>query len=357
MNLGLNFDDVLILPNRTTLSSRSEVSLERTYQFYHSPRIWHGVPIISVNMIQTGCVGMSEILKTFKIITWLHKFHDLGPLSEYIKGNMDYVWASMGKNEEDIKKVKQLGFQPNLRIDVPNGYCEDFVKFCSKVRNEFPDSIIAAGNVCTSEMTQELIIHGGIDIVVEGIGGGSNCLSRVKTGVGCPQLTTVLNTSKVAHGLKSGEKKMGLIVSDGGCTNPGDVCKAFVGGADFVGLGGMFMGCDENEGEWSYDEYPFNNDGHVKYGNKSSIKCYGLSSRTAQEKHFTVKNYRTTEGRTTQIPYKGTTTEVVEDILGGLRSCATYIGATSIKDFSKCGEFIQVNQTHNQIFKDYTIGN
>jgi GMP reductase len=235
-------------------------------------------------------------------------------------------------------------------IDVPNGYMETFVKFCELVRSSFPDSIICAGNVTTPEICEELIIHGKIDICKVQIGPGSQCETRKMTGIGYGTFSCVQECSHAAHGLRSGASRLGLIMSDGGCRSPGDVCKSMCGGADWVMIGGMFAGTDECDGEWDYeyknslgyweklkpDQDPIDS----RRLRKTHLTFYGMSSHYAQEKHGVgKKKYRASEGRVSKVPYKGPVEDVVQEILGGLRSCGAYIGAKYLKDFSKCAKF------------------
>ena len=365
-NTKLDFDDVLLVPQRSKAASRSEVNLERKFSFYHSDRIWSGVPIMAANMDTTGTLSMARSLKEFNSITCLHKHYDIADynIDDF---NIDTYWVSIGiKNEELIKLdkiVQRLQVIPNICIDVANGYTDDFVNFCARVRELFGSKpIIMAGNVCTPEMVQEIILHGAVDIVKIGIGPGSACTTRLKTGVGFPQLSAVMECSHAAHGLRNGAGKLGLICADGGCQTPSDICKAFAAGADFVMIGGMLAGCEECEGEWQY-EYkcetkpdllvdrpiiwwqpldPSNN----AEKRKKCLTFYGMSSHAAQEKYGGIKDYRASEGRIKTIPYKGPAEGVILDILGGLRSACAYIGCTSLKDMSKCAEFNIVNRVH-----------
>lgn len=362
-DIKFDFDDVLIRPQRSTLISRADVILEREFQFYHSPRIWQGIPIVCSNMAAIAGFEMATALAKHKMVTCLHKYISTDDLINFFvehKDLVDYVWVSVGYGDDEIDKLiritKEVGFQPNVCIDIANGHLECFVQYCADIRNDFPDSIIMAGNVCIPESTQELILHGYVDLIKIGTGGGSACLSRMVTGVGCPQLSALDICASAAHGLKSAEKRLGLVCSDGGCKTAGDVCKGFVAGADFLMLGGMLAGTKECCGEWT-TEYKdvwgcWNEETHTdeelkKWRNiksrKKSLKVYGMSSHLAQEKHGVgKKDYRASEGVVIEVPYKGSVDDVVQEILGGIRSCATYIGACSLKDFSKCGEFIRV---------------
>ena len=366
----LNFDDVLIVPQRSTLTSRSDINIERTFKFYHSPREWHGVPVICSNM-SFSSFNMADALSHHKMITCLHKYHTVEQLINYFYSshNQNYTWVSIGYKKSEINNLiefkNKTGFQPNICIDVPNGHMDVFVKYCKKVRENFPESIIMAGNVTNTSSTQELLIYGGVDIVKTGIGGGSACTTRFLTGCGVPQLSCCLENSYVAHGLQSGDKKLGLVCSDGGHKTVGDVCKALCAGADFVMLGGYFAGANECDGEWEYksinkdikntdiDKYKYNlynlcNQSNTTSTEKDKFTYYGMSTHHAQEMYEDqIKNYRASEGTKITVPYKGPVECVVQELLGGIRSCCCYIGARSIKHMSRCGQFCKVNSIHN----------
>lgn len=359
-DVKLDYDDVLIVPQRTTLESRSEVALERSFSFYHSPRVWRGIPIVCSNMVPLTSLSMAVRLSEHKMVTALHKYYSASELVEIIsEAGGDYAWVSIGKSEADVFRVADaadnLGFSPNLVIDVPNGYMESFVKFCSSVRRRFPESIICGGNVTTPEICEELIIHGGLDICKIQISPGSQCETRKMTGIGYGTFSCVQECSHAAHGLRSSSGRLGLVMSDGGCRTPGDVCKSLCGGADWVMLGGMFAGTDECDGEWDY-EY-LNGSGVWEKLNddvsrldsrrlrRTALTFYGMSSHYAQEKHGSgKKKYRASEGKVSKIPYKGPVEDVVQEILGGVRSCGAYIGARNLKDYSKCAKFIRINR-------------
>jgi GMP reductase len=360
--IKLNFDDVLIVPQRSTLTSRSEIDLERTFKFYHSPRSWTGIPIICANMSFCSFEIAKELAKN-KMIACLHKYHSLDQLTDYFDKypeNIDYTFISIGYKKSDLNHLlkfkEQNNIQPNICIDVPNGHMDAFVKYCKKVREHFPDSIIIAGNVTNTSSTQELLIYGGIDIVKTGIGGGSVCTTRFLTGCGIPQLSCCLENSYVAHGLQNGPKKLGLICSDGGHKNVGDVCKALCAGADFVMLGGYFAGTEECEGEWQYEyltskgfwqplnpEYKFECEKR-----KTTFTYYGMSTHHAQDIFEDgKKNYRASEGTKITVKYKGPLSNMIQELLGGIRSCCCYIGASHIKHMIKCGQFCRVNKVHD----------
>lgn len=347
--IKLDFDDVLLVPQRSQVASRKDVDLHRTFRFYHSEKQWNGIPIIAANMDTTGTYNMGTALSKHGAITCLHKHNTVDRMLDYFKHyqNESNVWISIGMNsaiierKEDLKKVEKIktltGEDPNICIDIANGYTEKFVNWCAHVRDLFPNSVIMAGNVCTPEMVAELILHGKIDIVKVGIGPGSACTTRLKAGVGYPQLSAIIECVHAAHGLSSSTGN-GLICADGGCRYAGDVAKAFAAGADFVMLGGMLAGTEECEGEWEYNE---------DYG-KTSLVFYGMSSQKAQEKHGQgLQNYRSSEGRVLKVAYKGAVENVLNDILGGIRSACAYTGATCLKDFNKTAKFVRVNRVHH----------
>jgi GMP reductase len=369
-DIKLDFDDVLIRPKRSSLISRSDVSLNRSFSFVHSNRTMDCVPIMSANMDTTGSIEMTKILSKFGCLTCLHKHYDTETLIDFFTNNdmeSKHCFISTGITNNDIEKLKYIFAQvqsnhkqiPNICIDVANGYSENFINMIKKIRSTYPEIIILAGNVVTPEMTEELIFHGGVDIVKIGIGSGSVCTTRLKTGIGYPQLSAIMECADAAHSIG------GHICSDGGCKIPADVCKAFGANADFVMLGSMLAGTDCCEGDWQYEYLagisgeglarpfwqPFD-PGYETEKRKASLKFYGMSSKEAMNKHHGgVADYRTSEGKCVTIPYKGTTTEVMKDILGGLRSACTYVGSSNIKDFSKKTIFIRVNRTHNTVYE------
>lgn len=399
MEIKLDFDDVIVRPRRSVTASRSGVDILREFEFYHSSKVWYGFPIMAANMDTTGTFAMAKTLAEKQAITCLHKYYDIDDLDRFYHERdidnyayYDYVWYSMGITDDDIWKLNQfskLTTNPqhdiNICVDVANGYTDYFVKRVAKIRDLYPEAIIMAGNIATPDMAQELIL-GGADIVKVGIGPGSACTTRLVTGVGYPQFSAIQECAKQVHGLKMpNSKRLGLVCGDGGCKNPGDVCKAFAGNADFVMLGGMFAGCDECEGEWNYqggqklsyikkDQQHLSmlEEGrHIAYGDhgssvyatfeeskdntwlveptKTSLRFYGMSSYAAHDKYSHKKPYSASEGRVIEVPYKGSALDVVKEIEGGIRSHCCYTGATSIKDMAKCAEFIRVNRVHDNM--------
>jgi GMP reductase len=340
--IKLGFKDVMFRPKRSTLKSRSQVDLNREYRFRNSQKLWSGVPVVAANMDTVGTFSMAESLKSHGLITAIHKHYPLEQWREFLK-NADaaffpHIMVSSGTGDEDYQKLKSIMELDSrlefICIDVANGYSEHFVQFVKQVREDFPGKSIAAGNVVTGEMVEELILAGA-DMIKVSIGPGSVCTTRVKTGVGYPQISAIIECADAAHGLG------GHIIADGGCTSPGDVAKAFGAGADFVMLGGMFAGHRQSGGEI------------IERDGKRFMEFYGMSSARAMEKHSGgVAEYRASEGKATTIAYRGDVDDTVKDILGGIRSTCTYVGAARLKELSKRTTFIRVAEQENRVFTD-----
>jgi GMP reductase len=365
-DLKLDYKDVLIRPKRSTLSSRKEVELRRSFTFrnyvpdfpeniedYH----YRGVPVMAANMDGVGTFKMADKLAEGSIFTCLVKTYSVDKLIDYfaegILERTNNVAMSVGTSELDFDKLTRVyaGAAGGLKyvcMDIANGYSDHFAAHVRKVREAFPYLVIIAGNVVTGEMTEELILAGA-DIVKVGIGPGSVCTTRIQTGVGYPQLSAVMECADAAHGLG------GHIIADGGCTCPGDVAKAFAAGADFVMLGGMLAGHDEGGGEVINRAFKT---GEIHYDTgeevveaKQFVQFYGMSSDAANTKHFGgLKDYRSSEGREVLVPYRGSVGITVQDLLGGIRSTCTYAGAMKLKQLSKCTTFVRVTQQFNGVY-------
>ena len=358
----LDFKDVLIRPKRSNLSSRKEVDLKRTFKFKHSGSEWTGVPVMASKMDGVGTLDMAHALYQNKMFTCLVKSYEMNDLTSTVsKIGGNYFAVSTGTSTKDFVRLSSIVNEyPEVKficIDVANGYSEQFGDYVEDVREAFPDKTIIAGNVVTADMTQELILRGA-DIVKVGIGPGSVCTTRIQTGVGYPQLSAIIECADAAHGLGA------HIIADGGCVCPGDVAKAFGAGADFVMLGGMLAGHDEGGGKvvTKYIETneldPIAKMSGVDYNRefpkveeKKFVEFYGMSSDTAMNKHSGgVADYRSSEGRTVQVPYRGPVQNTVLDLLGGLRSTCTYVGAPTLRQLSKCTTFIRTNRQFNDVF-------
>lgn len=312
--IALDFQDVLLKPKRSTIESRKEINLERAFKFLHSSLPWMGVPIISSNMTSVTTEAVAEKMYARNMLACIPKTagwivpssNRIPSVGLEIYGDYEYDW---------------------LCIDVPNGYLQVVVDLVKRVRGFYEGRVrLIVGNVVTAEQTEALLLAGA-DIVKVGIGSGAACSTRIKTGVGMPQLSAVIECADAAHGLG------GHIISDGGCTVPGDIVKAFAGGADFVMLGGMLGGHDENGTDF-----------------------YGMSSERANNEFAGgLRDYRAAEGWECKLPARGPIDRTLQDIEGGLRSACSYVGARSIKDLPKCATFVQVNRTVNTSLWEHRV--
>ena len=349
-SIKLDYNDVLLRPKRSKLSSRGDVTLERTFTFPNSSaEPLTCLPIIAANMDTTGTMEIARTFNPYKMNVALHKHYSVEDLYEFFRygSPSEFSWYTMGITTSDYDKYKAFkkliagntNWDGKICIDVANGYTERFLTFVKKMRYENPCATIMAGNVVTAEMTEALILAGA-DMVKVGIGGGSACYTRLISGVGYPQLSAINECADAAHGIG------GFICADGGCVTPGDVAKSFAAGADFSMLGGMLAGHDESGGDLIEEN-----------GQKFKL-FYGMSSETAMNKHNGgVAKHRASEGRTIKLPYKGPIEGTIQNLLGGIRSSMTYIGARKIKDMPKCATFVKVNRQLNTSLDTFTIGN
>lgn len=343
-DVKLDFDDVLIRPKRSLAPSRSAIKLERPLFRKETNRGFADVfPLIIANMDTTGTIKMCQTISQEKALTCLHKHYSLEDLVGFFSTERNeslYAFYTMGIKDEDFDKLKKfidrLGgpiCAPDICVDAANGYTKYFVDRVAQVRELCNQSFIMAGNVCTPDMVQELVIQGGADCIKIGIGPGSCCTTRIVTGVGYPQLSSIIECADAAHGNNA------FICADGGCRTSGDVAKAFAAGADFVMVGGMLSGCDECEGDWITEK------------GEKFFKFYGMSSEWAMQLHGDgMSDYKASEGKLVKVPAKGSALKIVKKIKGGLRSACAYVGAERLKDLSKCTTFVRVNRTHNTVY-------
>lgn len=379
----LDYSDVLMKPKRSTLNSRSEANVYRDYTFKWSNKKITANGLMVANMATTGTFEMAKVMQYNKMFCCLQKHYTYEQLYDFLTENNlkaktfddklcgnDYIFVSTGIKDGDyekICKVLDLGLCTNLCIDIANGYIPKLLEFVKNIRTKYNNLVIMVGNVVTGDMVQDLILAGA-DIVKEGIGSGANCITRKQTAIGRPQFSANIECADAAHGVG------GMICADGGITCSGDICKAYGSGADFVMVGGLVAGTDEADGEViekvyktneveviscnrndedlnpidnDYDEYDIN-ETEPKYEIKKYKLAYGMSSKFAQDKHWNgMNNYRTSEGIVTLKPYVGSCQKVLDEYLGGLRSCMTYIGAKRLKDIPKCATFYKVNRILN----------
>lgn len=350
--IKLDYKDVLLRPKRSTLSSRKDVKLERTFTFYHSTKKWTGLPIFSANMATCGTFEMARIFSKYKMVTAFHKYYSVNDYKKFFTDfdNPDSISYTLGIREEDLEKLKEMK-EANLMnnfsficVDVPNGYLQRFRETVKSIREMFPEHILIAGNVVTNEMTEEIILAGA-DIVKVGIGNGAACTTRKMTGVGYPQLSAIFECSDAAHGIANNQG-VGRIIADGGQQFTSDIAKAFCAGADFNMCGSMFSGFTESDGK------------EIEVDGKKYKEYFGSSSNKAMKEFYGKKDaHRASEGRHTLVPHKGSIHDFLQDLFGALRSTGTYIGAREIREFSKRATFIKVNHQLTDYLEKYDSGN
>lgn len=338
MTVKLDFDDVLIVPQFSDITSRNQVDVNTTIAGRWGASIT-GVPIIAANMDGVGTFSMHHALKKFGAFTAITKHHTLADWVH--QSDVSHAFITIGMNDGELNQADAIistwkdripNFIPKIVIDVANGYMNPFYSFIEKVRNCVPDAFIMVGTVVTPEAVQRCITSGA-DLARVGIGTGAVCTTRRVAGVGYPQFSALMECVPAA------EEVGGGVQSDGGCVFPGDFSKALAVGAKMVMAGSIFAGHEESEQKI--------HDGKVTF--------YGMSSRAAQQRHNQVKNYRASEGRVVQLPYKGLVEHTISDILGGIRSTCAYVGALNISELSEKAKFIQVNNQLNRSLERYTI--
>lgn len=367
-DIQLDYNDVLIVPQTTTINHRGEVDIVRKFKNIDLTCC----PIMNANMTQTGTFKVAEKMVKNQMIGAFHKFYTAKEIIEffakYSDGNQYFVTVGLRNKEQEIKRLKKLhNHKFSILIDVPNAYIPDVEVFVKEIRHNFPTKIIAVGNVCTAERTQELI-KAGANVIKIGVGPSAVCRTRHTTGVGRSQLSAIMDCANAAHQVG------GLIIADGGFNTIGDFCKAFVAGADICMSGCFFAGTDEASGEIIQKVYQTNeiipitcNDGEnevsaldindlskvhsfidydIKYEVKKFKEYYGMSSFRAQQENYGEKTKTgTSEGVEYKlVPYTGPIIDTINNIKGGLRSCGSYIGAKNIKTFSRQGSFYRVNR-------------
>jgi len=336
----LDYSDVLIVPSTSKVKSRKEVSLE-VEKTFKSGVTWRGVPLMAANMSTVGTHEMASVLSEYKIVTCLKKGGNYySSFASTYPDKEKYVSLTLGLDAESKLFVDSaiIADPTFVCVDVANGYMTEFHNFTRKVREKWPKSILIAGNVVTPEGV-EVLSQVGVDLVKVGIGSGSMCLTRRVAGVGYPQLSAVLECAQTAEALGIG------IVADGGIVHPGDFAKSFVAGSAFAMAGGVFAGHDECGGE-------------IRHGEHGELRMlhYGMSSKTANEKYNGgLSDYRASEGRTVEVPYRGSVRNTIQEIFGGLRSACSYVGAFNLPELYSNGKLIKVNRTINNIFESHEV--
>lgn len=347
----LDFDDVLLVPSESSkFQSRNSPDLQLYSQTFKNMNGLDTVGLIAANMDGVGTIEVAKVLSEHKVLTALHKHYPVDRLVGFFSDNpgvSNYCFYSMGMTQADLKKFQIFltNYKPTnhhvplkVCIDVANGYMKHFHEFCSYIRTLAPNALIMAGNVVEPYGVTTLHDY-GVDMVKVGIGPSAVCMTRAVTGVGYPQFSAINDIYKKSN--------TSVMCSDGGCKQPGDIVKAFAAGATTVMLGSMLSGTDEGGGTI------------VEIDGKKFVEFYGMSSHTAQKKHFdgTLATYRSSEGRTVLVPYKGSVETIITHILGGIRSACTYLNCTTVDELVESSYVIVKSGSGlNKMFEATTIG-
>lgn len=325
------FNDVLIEPQFSTIESRSQVSL-------HSKGL--DLPILTANMDTVTESQMSNAMSECGGAGVLHRFMTIDQNVRMFKDTLNSktpAWVSVGVSNHEFERASALikaGAQ-NVVIDVAHGAQMQVANFASRLLELSEHFNLVVGNFAGNQSIVDFIQHVkhdpnrpiGIKI---GIGPGAMCTTRVKTGVGVPQLSAIQDAAKLKEDLNV------WLIADGGLKTPGDIAKALGAGADMVMVGGMVAGTHETPGELVY----INQNTFKKYRGSASKESYEAQNKTGK--------HRTAEGESTLVPYKGSVSAVMEDIEGGLRSSFTYVGAKNIQEFHKRVKF-QMVSSHSHV--------
>ncbi len=322
---GLTFDDVILVPGYNGIRSRQMVSTAvklRGREF--------ALPIVSSNMDTITEAAMANLLGGFGGLAILHRFCSIEQNVEMFRKvtSPEHCGISIGIGEDGMKRSEALvaAGASIICVDVAHGHSKEVNRTIRNLRELFKDNIlIIAGNVATYAGA-DYLAAAGADVIKVGIGSGSVCSTRIKTGFGVPQLTALQECRKVDR----------AIISDGGTKTPGDVVKALAAGADMVMLGGMLSGTDETPGEIKVKQ--------TIDGRSVKFKSFrGMASKEAQDEFMGgMSEWKTAEGVAIEVPCRGSAKVVMQDIAGGIRSGLTYCGADTIKDLQRKAQFMEI---------------
>ena len=333
-NLGLAFDDVLLVPQKTDLVSRSEVDLSTNL----TKKIKLKIPVISANMDTVTECEMAKALAREGGIGIIHRFLTIEKEAEMVAGVKKerlLVGAAIGIKDDYMERAQALvkSGVDVIVIDIAHGHSIHLINVLKDLKKKFPKVDVIAGNVATPEATEELIKNGAAAIKV-GIGPGALCITRVVAGSGVPQLTAISECATVA-------KKYGVpVIADGGIRNSGDMVKALAVGASTVMIGTLFAGCDESP---ALTFFKNNRKFKMTRGMASLMANHDRQKNDIKVKKD-LKEYAA-EGVEAVVPYRGNVTDFVRQLLGGVRSGFSYSGAKNTDELWQKAEFIQITQS------------
>jgi len=336
-DIKLDFDDVLIKPRKSIVPlTRKSVNIEIPWL----DKTAH--PVVIANMPSTGTYEIAKHMTPMKVFTFIHKEYKVHEHRENLSVMEDrsYIAITSGVRDKDVMRTIEIisGFEDigMINVDIANVYANvsGMIKAIKTFKEHFPNILLCAGNICDKDLMQTLV-DAGADYIKVGVGSGAACITRTEVGVGIPQW------SAVRECYEESQKTGCRIISDGGCVTAGDVCKAIAAGADMVMIAGMVSSCYECSNM-------------VEIDGQQYVNLYGLGSTKQYNIHtISEQEYRPNEGRDLMIPAKGHIKDIINQILGGLRSVCTYVGVSHITQLSSHAEFIVVNNTHNRSLEKY----
>ncbi len=325
-NLAITFDDVLLIPAYNHHESRRVVDISATDRL---GKLSLSLPVMSSNMDTITESKMANFMHSKGGIGVLHRFLDIEENIKEFHACEGQVFVSLGCTTAELGRAEALRDAGAIFfcVDVAHAHAKYVGKTLKNLRQMLGSRCIMAGNVATYAGA-DYLASCGADIIKAGIGGGSVCSTRIKTGFGVPMLTCIQDCARTDRS----------IVADGGIRTSGDIVKALAFGADFVMIGGMLAGTTPTPGEIITNQH----------GNP--VKRYrGMASREAQEDFLGQMNeWKTAEGVSTEVPYRDTQDAIIADIIGGLRSGLTYAGADSITELQRKLNYIQITPAGRQ---------
>ena len=334
LETGLTFDDVLLVPRRSSIRSRQDVSLKTKL----TKKIKINLPILAANMDTVCEQEMALALARLGGVGILHRFLTVEAQAEMVENvkheNSEYVvGAAIGTDHDAIVRSKALvdSGVDVLVLDIAHGHAEHAIDALKQLKDSFPDTDVIAGNVATQAGAEDLY-EAGADAIKVGVGPGGVCTTRLVAGVGVPQLTAIFSASVVPIPL----------IADGGITSSGDIAKAIAAGADSVMIGSMFAGTKESPGE--VESSP---KGLVKRvrGMASFEAIEARAIRTGELVDDEYFEQRAPEGVEGVVPYKGEVSKLIAQMVAGLKSGMSYSNARTIPEFWEKAEFIRVTST------------
>ncbi len=328
---ALTFDDVLILPGYSEVLPR-DVNIQTRL----SKDIHLDIPIISAGMDTVTEAKMALAIASAGGLGIIHKnmsIEEQAAEVATVKAQNLCCGAAVGVTRDVLERVAQLvqAGVDIITVDTAHGHSKGVLETIKKIKRHYPNLPLIAGNVATGEGTLALIVAGA-DVVKVGIGPGSICTTRVVTGIGCPQITAVIECSKMAreHNIP--------IIADGGIRLSGDITKALAVGASAVMLGSLLAGTDESPGE-IYEE-----DGQA-YKNYRGMGSLGAMDSGSSDRYFQSESKKyVPEGVEGRVPYKGPLSEVLYQLLGGLRSGMGYVGAKDLNELYEKARLVKITQ-------------